>query len=134
RHDVVVARAAYDGVALQVAHGPRQHLAAFLAFQGVFYVFPRAVRIGHGSEEQLPEPAVRRRLLQALLVVLRKRLQADAMAFERLSTNLDHPRRQRPQAAPRSKPSLRNMSRMPRAAWRRRCSFSMSAMRTWSSP
>ena len=37
--------------------------------------------------------------------------------------HLDH-------AAPRSRPSLRNMSRMPRAAWRRRCSFSISAMRT----
>ncbi len=37
-------------------------------------------------------------------------------------------------AAPLSNPSLRNRSRTPRAAWRRRSSFSMSAMRTWSSP
>src|SRR5256885_12651796 len=33
-----------------------------------------------------------------------------------------------------SSPSLRNISRMPRIAWRDRASFSMSAMRTWSSP
>jgi hypothetical protein len=26
------------------------------------------------------------------------------------------------------------MSRIPLTAWRSRCSFSMSAMRTWSSP
>src|SRR6266581_8710587 len=31
-------------------------------------------------------------------------------------------------------PSLRNISLMPRIAWRDRASFSMSAMRTWSSP
>ncbi len=33
-----------------------------------------------------------------------------------------------------SRPSLRNMSRMPRTAWRVRCSFSISPKRTWSSP
>jgi len=27
-----------------------------------------------------------------------------------------------------------NMSLMPRTAWRKRCSFSIRAMRTWSSP
>src|SRR6185369_13479601 len=34
------------------------------------------------------------------------------------------------QAAPRSSPSFLNISRTPRVAWRRRCSFSISAMRT----
>src|SRR5690606_37402842 len=33
-----------------------------------------------------------------------------------------------------SSPSLRNMSLMPRTAWRVRCSFSMRAKRTYSSP
>jgi len=32
------------------------------------------------------------------------------------------------------RPSRRNISLMPRMAWRERLSFSMSAMRTWSSP
>jgi len=31
-------------------------------------------------------------------------------------------------------PSLRNISFTPRMAWRERLSFSISAMRTWSSP
>ena len=33
-----------------------------------------------------------------------------------------------------SNPSFRNMSRRPRMAWRVRCSFSINAKRTWSSP
>src|SRR5690606_23812295 len=40
----------------------------------------------------------------------------------------------RAHAAIRMRPSLRNISLMPRTAWRMRCSFSISAKRTWSSP
>src|SRR5581483_818775 len=52
---------------------------------------------------------------------------ADRADAEEADTDRSH-------AAPLSRPSLRNMSRMPRAAWRRRSSFSISAMRTCSSP
>src|SRR6185295_13712264 len=49
-------------------------------------------------------------------------------------TDAEQPHPDRFHAAPRRSPSFLNMSLMPRTAWRRRCSFSISAMRTWSSP
>ena len=87
----------------------------------------RLLGLGHAGEPQLPELAVLRRLGQPLLVLARQRLEPDPVAFQRCRLRVDH-------AAPRSSPSFLNMSRMPRTAWRRRCSFSISAMRTWSSP
>src|SRR5581483_1110003 len=127
RDDVVVARAADDRPAFQIAHRPGQEFALALAFERVVDVLPGFVRLGNRGEEQLPEAAVLRGFPQPRFMLRRERLEAHAVPFERLRNRPDH-------AAPRSKPSLRNMSRMPRAAWRRRCSFSMSAILTWSSP
>src|SRR5688572_10845465 len=127
RNDVVVARRAYDRAALQVAHGPGQHLAPLLPFQGVFDIFPRVLRLGNRGEEELPQSSVGCGLDQAFFMLSRQRLEPYAVALERCGLRVD-------QAAPLKRPSFLNMSRMPRTAWRRRCSFSMSAMRTWSSP
>src|SRR5712672_4452355 len=123
--DVVIARAADDLAAPQVSHRPGQHLASLLAFQCIFDVFFCIFRLWNRRKEKLPQPAVLSRFGESFFVLARKRLQPHAVAFQRGGYHLD-------QAAPLSRPSFLNMSRMPRAAWRRRCSFSISAMRTWS--
>src|SRR6478736_2285218 len=52
--DVVIARGANDGVALQIANRPRQHVAVALAFQRIADIRHRRARLGHGCEPQLP--------------------------------------------------------------------------------
>src|SRR3954471_19379359 len=126
-NDVVVAGAADDRLGLEVPHRPRQHLALLLAFQRVFDVLLRLLGLRHRRKKQLPQPAIACRVDQPLFMLQGEGLETDSMSFELFRPDLDH-------AAPRSRPSFRNMSRMPRAAWRRRCSFSISAIRTWSSP
>src|SRR6478752_2810931 len=104
RDDVVVARAAHDAAALQVAHRPRQHVALLLPFQRVIDVFAGLLGPRDRGEEQLPELAVLRRFDQALLMLAGEGLEADTVTFEFCRPCLDH-------AAPRSRPSLRNISR-----------------------
>src|SRR5689334_365952 len=125
--DVVVARAADDRVALELAHHPGQHVAVLLALQRRVDVGARLAGRGDRGEKKLPEPAVLRRSVEVFLVRFAQGLEPDAVAFQRRGDNLD-------QAAPFRSPSFLNMSRMPRTAWRRRCSFSISAMRTCVSP
>src|SRR5688572_72281 len=127
RDDVVVARAADHFAALRFDHRPRQHVARLLPGERGFDVRPGFLRLGHARVPELPQLAVLGGLDEALLVLARKRFEAHPVALQGRGFRLDH-------AAPLSKPSFLNMSRIPRTAWRRRCSFSMSAMRTWSSP
>src|SRR5688572_11800 len=127
RDDVVVAGAADDAVGLQVAHHPRKHVAALLALERILDVLLRILRLRHRGKKQLPQLAVLRGFDQTLFMLPRQRLEPDPVPLQRRRLGVDH-------AAPRNSPSFLNMSRMPRAAWRRRCSFSISAMRTWSSP
>src|SRR3989449_8454772 len=121
--DVVITGAADNLAALQLAHRPRQHIALLLTFQRGRNVGGRLPGLGHGSEPQFPQSSVGRCACQLLFVEMGKRLELDPVT-------LQGDRRRPDQAAPRSSPSLRNMSRIPRSAWRRRCSFSISAMRT----
>src|SRR6266581_4812353 len=125
--DVVVARAADDFAALQVAHRPGQHFTLLLFFQSLRNISGNLAGLGDRRKKQFPKLAVLRRVDQAFFMLLRKRLQPNAAAFQPDRDRLDH-------AAPRNSPSFLNMSRIPLTAWRRRCSFSISAMRTWSSP
>src|SRR5262249_26611064 len=125
--DVVVAGAADDRSGFQVAHRPGQHGALLLPGERARDVGLRLLRLGNRGVEELPEAAVLRRVGQTLLMFSGQRLKAHAVAFERGRFRRDH-------AAPLRSPSFLNMSRMPRTACRSRCSFSISAMRTWSSP
>src|SRR5688572_5112209 len=123
RNDVVIARAAEDRAGFCIKHRPRQHVAGFLPGERGFDVGKRLFGLGHAREPQLPQSAVLCRFNQAFFVLARKRLEANAVALQRRRLGVDH-------AAPRSRPSFLNISRTPRSAWRRRCSFSMSAILT----
>src|SRR5438445_4912345 len=123
RDDVVITGAADNLAAVQLAHGPGQHVAVPLALQRFFYIGAGLLGLGHGGEPQLPQPSVGRCAYQFILVEMGKRLELHPVTLQGDRSRPD-------QAAPRRSPSLRNMSRIPRTAWRRRCSFSISAMRT----
>src|SRR5262245_50208969 len=66
--DVVVARAADDLAALQLAHRPGQHVAFLLALQRRLDVAARLAGRRDGGEEELPELAVGGRGVEVLLV------------------------------------------------------------------
>src|SRR2546422_2640677 len=121
--DVVITGAADNLAALQLANRPRQHVTVPLPFQRFFDIDAGLLGRGHGSEPQFPQSSVGRCACQLFFVEMGKRLELDPVTLQGV-------RRRPDQAAPRSSPSLRNMSRIPRSAWRRRCSFSISAMRT----
>src|SRR5437016_10161472 len=123
RDDVVITSAADNLAAHQLAHRPRQHVAGPLPLQRFFDIDAGLRGRGHGGEPQFPQSSVGRCACQLFFVEMGKRLELDPVT-------LQGDRRRPDQAAPRSSPSLRNMSRIPRTAWRRRCSFSISAMRT----
>src|SRR5882762_3882317 len=123
RDDVVITSAADNLAATQLAHGPRQHVAVPLPLQRFFDIDAGLLGPGHGGEPQLPQSSIGRCACQLFFVEMGKGLELHPVTLQGDRSRLD-------QAAPRSSPSLRNMSRIPRAAWRRRCSFSISAMRT----
>src|SRR5467141_5217021 len=123
RDDVVIAGAADNLADLKLAHRPRQHVAVPLPLQRLFDIDVGLLGLGHGGEPQFPQSSIGRCACQLFSVQMGKRLELHPVTLQGDRSRLD-------QAAPRSSPSLRNMSRIPRAAWRRRCSFSISAMRT----
>src|ERR1041384_2066726 len=124
--DVVIAGASHDP-ARRLPDHPGEHVAVVLSLERSLDVFRGLAGRRHRGEPQLPEPAVGGGLGQTLLMLSRQRLEAHSVPFEHDGFRRDH-------AAPLRRPSFLNMSRMPRPAWRSRCSFSISAMRTWSSP
>src|SRR6266850_2694832 len=124
--DVVITGAAHDSSGSGLSNHPGKHVAVLLALQRAVDVFRRLARRGDAREPQFPELAVLRGLGQTLFMLTGQRLEPRAAPFQRYGFGSDH-------AAPLRRPSFLNMSRMPRTAWRRRCSFSMRAMRTWSS-
>ena len=91
-HDVVVARAADDGAARQLAHRPRQHVAAVLARERVGDVDLHLLGLRHRREPELPELSVRCRCGQRVAVRRGERLEPDAMALERHGSRLLHGR------------------------------------------
>src|SRR5262245_37012530 len=125
--DVVIAGTTDDLSRRGLANHPWEHVAVLLPLQRGFDVLRRLAGRRNAGEPQLPELAVLRGCLETFLVLLLHGFEPNAMALERHGLRSDH-------AAPRRRPSFLNMSLMPRTAWRKRCSFSMSAMRTWSSP
>src|SRR3954464_1161148 len=127
RDDVVIPSAADDFSRRRFSNHPGEHVAVLQTLQRGADIARRLAGRRHAGKPELPEPAVARRLVEAGFVRPGKRLEAHPMPFERHRLRADH-------AAPLRRPSFLNMSRMPRTAWRRRCSFSISAMRTWSSP
>src|SRR6478672_3678121 len=125
--DVVVTGAPDDLASFQFAHCPREHRALLLSRERGGNIGLGLVRLGNRRVEELPEAAVLCGGGKSLLMFPGERLEAHPVAFELGRFRRDH-------AAPLRSPSFLNMSRMPRTAWRRRCSFSMRARRTWSSP
>src|SRR5256885_6828548 len=125
--DGVITGAADNLAALQLAHRPRQHVTVPLPFQRFFDIDAGLLGRGHGGEPQFPQSSVGRCACQLFFVEMGKRLELDPVT-------LQGDRRRPDQAAPRSSPSLRNMSRIPRTAWRRRWSVSISANRPGSLP
>ncbi len=90
RDDVVVARAADDPAARRVAHGPRQHVAVALAGERVVDVRGNLVGRGDRRVPDLPQISVGRRGGQTRTMVLRERLETNAVAFEDDWAGMDH--------------------------------------------
>ena len=90
RDDVVVPRAADNRSRRQLADRPRQHVPGLLPFQRVVYIGPGRVRMRHGREPQLPQPAVGGRGQQPAEMIQRQRLEPDAVAFENDGLRMNH--------------------------------------------
>src|SRR3954471_3289480 len=125
--DVVIAGASHDLARSRFPDHPGEHVAVVLPLERGLDVLRGLARRRHRGEPQFPELAVGGGVGKSLLMRSRQGLETYAVSFEGYRFRRDH-------AAPLRSPSLLNMSRMPRTAWRSRCSFSISAMRTWSSP
>ena len=92
RRNIVVPGAAHDSAGAELADGPGEHVAGSLPAQSFGDVRTGLGGLGNGREPELPEPAVRSRSGQSILVSCRQGLQPDSTAFERDWGRSDHGR------------------------------------------
>src|SRR6267142_2428366 len=88
--DVVEPRAPRDGARRQLPDHPGEHVTGTLAVECVGDVDPRLPRFRDEGEPELPEPAVRGRGREPVLMPGAKRLEPDAVPLECDGSHWDH--------------------------------------------
>src|SRR5207302_8291548 len=82
-HNVVIARRANEGAALELAYHEGQHVRGVLPRERLRDIALRLLRARHGGEPQLPQRAIGRRGGERVAMLARERLESHAVAFER---------------------------------------------------
>src|SRR5690606_23411031 len=88
--DVVIARGADDRSGLQLAHRPGEPVTGFQTLMREFNELARLLGTRDVRIPELPQTTVARRRDQLVVVVHRKRFEADAATFERYGSGLFH--------------------------------------------